>query len=131
MNTAFSRRTFLADVGMGCTGLALGSLLFRDGIARAAEGSSAVNSLSQPHFPPRAKSVIWIFLVGGMSQMETFDPKPELNKWAGKTIAESPYKAYLESAYLKKNLRELIEGLHHVHPKIYEMQVTHRKWGQS
>ena len=58
-----------------------------------------------------------------MSQMETFDPKPELNKWAGKTIAESPYKAFLDSPYLKKNLREFIEGLHKVHPKIYQMQV--------
>ena len=53
---------------------------------------------------PKAKSVIWLFMVGGASQMETFDPKPELNKHAGKTIAESPYKATLDSPYLKKNI---------------------------
>ncbi|MEX2025829.1 MAG: DUF1501 domain-containing protein, partial [Pirellulaceae bacterium] len=74
---------------------------------------------------------IWIFLVGGMSQMESFDPKPELNKYAGKTFEESPYKAVLESPYLKKNLREVIEGLHKVHPKIYPMQVGYQKHGQS
>ena len=129
MQTPLSRRTFLSDVGMGCTGLALGSLLMRDGIVRGAEGGTA--ELHQTQFPPKAKSIIWIFLVGGMSQMESFDPKPELNAHAGKTIQESPYKATLESPYLKKNLREVIEGLHHVHPKIYPMQVGFKKYGQG
>jgi Protein of unknown function (DUF1501) len=125
------RRTFLADVGMGFTGLVLGSMLHRDGIARANDAARWLPPDGHPHFEPKAKSVIWIFLVGGMSQMETFDPKPELNKYAGKTFAETPYKGALESPYLKKNLREVIEGLHLVHPKIYEMQVGYRKWGQS
>ena len=66
-----------------------------------------------------------------MSQMESFDPKPELNAWAGKTYDESPYKSVVDSPYLKKNLRELVEGLHKVHPKIYEMQVGFKKYGQS
>src|SRR6188474_117881 len=87
-----SRRTFLADVGMGFTGLVLGSLLHQDGIARAVETTGLRPPTGSPHFPPKAKSVIWIFLVGGMSQMESFDPKPELNKYAGKTIGETPYK---------------------------------------
>ncbi|HUE69949.1 MAG TPA: DUF1501 domain-containing protein [Pirellulaceae bacterium] len=121
-----SRRQFLADVGMGFTGLALGTLLARDGVVRGTEAASAAT-----HFTPKAKSVIWIFLVGGMSQMESFDPKPELNKYADKTFEESPYKAVLESPYLKKNLREVIEGLHKVHPKIYPMQVGYQKHGQS
>ena len=125
------RRTFLADVGMGFTGLVLGKMLADEGIVRAGDQKVALQHGGNPDFEPKAKSVIWIFLTGGMSQMETFDPKPELNKWAGKTIAESPYKEYLESPYLKKNLREFIEGLHKVHPKIYEMQVTHRQWGES
>src|SRR4029077_21188468 len=129
--TQTSRRTFLADVGMGFAGLALGAMLARDGIVRAGETPFWAPPDGTPQFTPRAKSVIWIFLVGGMSQMETFDPKPELNKWAGKTIGESPYKAFLESPYLKKNLREFIAGLHTVHPKIYEMQVGYRNWGHS
>jgi hypothetical protein len=118
------RRGFLADVGMGFTGLALGSLLFKDGIAQA--GEPAVT-----HVPAKAKNVIWLFMVGGTSQMESFDPKPELNKHAGKTIAESPYKATLDSPYLKKNLREFVAGLHQVHPKIYPMQMTHKKYGKA
>jgi hypothetical protein len=129
MHAPLSRRTFLADVGMGCTGLALGSLLLRDGIARGAEGPAAEQT--GPHFPPKAKNIIWIFLVGGMSQVESFDPKPELNVHAGKTIQESPYKATLESQYLKKNVREVIEGLHKVHPKIFPMQVGYKQYGQS
>ena len=41
-------------------------------------------------------------MIGGVSHLESFDPKPELNKYAGKTIAETPYKATLESPYLKQ-----------------------------
>jgi hypothetical protein len=124
-----SRRRFLADVGMGMTGLALGHLLAGDGIARGAgaTGATAAGTVRAP----KAKSVIWIFLVGGMSQMESFDPKPELDKYAGKTFDESPYKNVLESPYIKQNLREVIAGLHKVHPKIYPMQVGHRKFGES
>src|SRR5215467_9749289 len=124
------RRTFLADVGMGFTGLALGALLARDSAARAAEPAGQWTPPDgKPHLPPRAKSVIWFFLVGGVSHVESFDPKPELNKHAGKTIAESPYKDTLDSPFLKKNLREIVPGLHKVHPKIFPMQVGYRKRG--
>src|SRR5262249_39623208 len=125
--STLSRRTFLADMGMGCTGLALGTLLARDGIARAADSSvtdvSRSAGASAPRFAPKAKNVIWLFMVGGASHMETFDPKPQLNRYAGKTIAETPYKSALDSPYLKRNLRELVAGLHKVHPKIFPMQV--------
>src|SRR5271165_6910221 len=112
-----SRRSFLVDTGMGFTGLALGALLFKDGVARAAETAKWTPPDGKPHFPAKAKSVIWLFMVGGTSQMESFDPKPELNRYAGKTIADTPYKKTLESPYLKKNLREVVPGLHKVHPK--------------
>lgn len=103
----------------------MGAMLARDGVARADEAGGVVIN---PR--PKAKSVIWIFLVGGMSHMESFDPKPELNVHAGKTIAESPYKATLDSPYLKKNLREFVEGLHKVHPTIYPLQVGFKKHGE-
>src|SRR5437867_10245051 len=83
------RRTFLADLGMGFTGLALGSMFWRDAVTRAAadEAHSVwTPPTGQPLFPPRAKSVIWIFLSGGYSHLETFDPKPALNQYAGKTF---------------------------------------------
>jgi hypothetical protein len=88
-----TRRTFLADTGMGLTGLALGAMLARDGVARAETPvAPAPGSPRGPHLPPKAKSVIWIFLCGGVSHVESFDPKPELNKYAGKSIADTPYK---------------------------------------
>lgn len=94
--SGITRRSFLADTGMGFTGLALGALLFRDGVARA-EATAAHGEVpdGQPHFSPRAKSVIWIFLCGGVSHVESFDVKPELNKYAGKSIADTPYAGVL------------------------------------
>jgi len=96
-----SRRSFLADTGMGFTGLALSALLHKDGIARAeSPGASASGSKGEPHFTPKAKRVIWIFLCGGVSHVESFDPKPELNKYAGKTIEQTPYKDVFNPAKL-------------------------------
>src|SRR5829696_9366644 len=76
------RRAFLADLGMGFTGLALGAMLHDEKAARGA---------APPRARAKAKSVIWLFMNGGVSHMESFDPKPELTKYAGKTIAETPY----------------------------------------
>jgi hypothetical protein len=91
-----SRRSFLADTGTGFTGMALGALLFRDGIVRAEGAEPAWTPPSgHPHLPPRAKSVIWIFLCGGVSHMESFDVKPELNRFAGKSISDTPYASVL------------------------------------
>src|SRR6516162_9986594 len=95
-----TRRSFLADTGMGFTGLVLGAMLFRDGVARGDEdrrdkpGGSPPDG--KPHFPPKAKSVIWIFLCGGVSHVESFDVKPELTRYAGKSIDDTPYKGVLD-----------------------------------
>src|SRR5687767_2286998 len=98
------RRQFLSDLGMGFTGLALGSMLHRDGFARtAAEPWSPPNGL--PHFTPKAKSVIWLFMVGGISQMESFDPKPALTRYAGMSIDDTPHKEVLASSFVDDNLR--------------------------
>src|SRR6185436_17595558 len=120
-----SRRAFLSDVGMGFAGVALGAMLAKEGVLKAADEVAA------PQSKPKAKNVIWIFLVGGMSHMESFDPKPALNEHAGKTIAESPYKAVLDSPYLKRNLKEFVPGHHKVQPSIYPLQVGFGKRGQS
>src|SRR4051794_34389159 len=130
------RRAFLADLGMGFTGLVLGTLLQRDGVIRAAEvAASGPATSSVPtglaKFAPKAKRVIWLFMVGGTSHLESFDPKPELTKYAGKTIGESPYKAVLDSPFTKENVREVVKGLHPIQPKIYPLQIGFRKRGQS
>src|SRR6476659_319271 len=94
-----TRRSFLADTGMGFTGLALGAMLFGQGVNRAqADSVAEIGSgpKSGPHLRPRAKNVIWIFLCGGVSHMESFDPKPALNKYGGKSIDETPFKDALD-----------------------------------
>jgi len=124
-----TRRAFLADLGMGFTGLALGAMLQRDGIVRAAAANvPGLSSENKPHFAPKAKSVIWLCMLGGVSHLESFDPKPELNKHAGKTLAETPYgAAILGSPYVKANVRELVAGQHKIQPKIYPMQTGYTK----
>jgi hypothetical protein len=124
------RRTFLTETGLGFTGLALNAMLQSEGVAHAAtEGWRPPDG--KPHFAPKAKRVIWLFMIGGASQMETFDPKPMLNKYAGKSVNETPFKDVENSPFVKKNLREVIAGLHTVHPTIYPMQIGFKKYGQS
>lgn len=89
-----SRRTFLTHTGMGFTGVALSAMLHREAVAK-------------PLHTPKAKSVIWLFMNGGVSHLESFDPKPALEKYAGKTIDESPYKkTVLDSPFYRKNVRD-------------------------
>ncbi len=84
---ALNRRDFLTRGGMGFGALALASLLYRDGVA----DRSSPNPLAarQPHFPPRATSVIFLFMTGGPSQVDTFDPKPLLQKLHGQPTPAS------------------------------------------
>ena len=111
------RRSFLADCGMGLTGLALSNLLTQDS-RLSANDSSLPNGA--PQFAPKVKRVIWLFMLGGTSHMESFDPKPELNRHAGKTFAESPYhKEILESPFYRKNVRDFAGTLRDLMPKIY------------
>jgi hypothetical protein len=84
---------------MGFTGLALAALLHREGIAREAEPTKKPDG--KPHFTPKAKRVIWIFLCGGVSHVESFDPKPELTRHAGKTIDATPYKGVFTDPRIK------------------------------
>ncbi|MFN9460284.1 MAG: DUF1501 domain-containing protein, partial [Acidobacteriota bacterium] len=109
------RRTFLADTGMGMTGLALGAL--------GARGAT--------HHAAKAKHVIWIFLEGGLSQLESFDPKPELNKWAGKTIAETPHKGVLDAPFTKQNVVEFTANERKLMTTVLPLQVGYRRHGQS
>ena len=123
------RRTFLADVGMGFTGLALGALLQQDGITRAKETWTPPSG--EPHHAPRAKTVIWVFLSGGYSQMETFDPKPALNKYAGKTFQETPFNDPFKSPLHDERSRSVIEKVRDKYATIFPMQVGHKKHGQN
>lgn len=126
-----TRRSFLADCGMGFTGLALSAMLHRDGIVRA-DDDTLTRPGGGPHFTPRAKNVIWLFMLGGTSHMESFDPKPSLNRYAGLTISESPCgRAILESPYYRRNVRDFAGTPRNLMPKIFPLQVGYRKRGQS
>src|SRR5215204_7099974 len=123
-----TRRSFLADTGMGFTGLALGAMLFRDTVGHATDIGQAPDG--HPHFAPKAKSVIWIFLCGGVSHLESFDVKPEIDKYAGKSIDETPYKDVLDPKKVDKN----IVGANPSHGNrktIMQLQTGHKTYGQS
>lgn len=81
------RRDFLAQAGGGFGMLALGGLLQQTGLVQAATPQS-INPLAPhaPHFPVKAKSVIWLFMNGGPSHVDTWDYKPELEKRDGKEL---------------------------------------------
>lgn len=127
-----SRRAFLADLGMGFTGLALGAMLARDGIVRADTEPAWSPPDGRPQFAPKAKSVIWIFLSGGYSHLETFDPKPALNKYAGKTFDEAPFPNPLHSPLHDKRSRSVVAAdinVRDTYPIIYPLQVGYQKYG--
>ncbi len=90
-STVSTRREFLAKTGMGFGMLSLASLLRPTGLVAAPTAPSPVETagFSVPvHFPAKAKHVIHIFLSGGPSHVDTFDYKPELAKYDGKTLPE-------------------------------------------
>src|SRR3954453_16640238 len=116
-----SRRVFLSDTSMGLTGLALGARLPKKAGAAA---DNWVAPDGKPHFQPKAKRVIWLFMLGGVSHVESFDPKPALNKYAGKTIDESPYKsAVIDSPFYRKNVRDFAGTPRALLASIYPMQI--------
>ena len=123
-----SRRTFLADCGLGFTGLALGAMLAQDGVLKANEPVPWQPPNGKPHFAPKAKSVVWLFMNGGVSHIESFDPKPEITKYAGQSISETPYADTQDPSRLKR--REVAFNVK-LRQKLYPLQVGFRKYGES
>ena len=81
---AFSRRELLSKAGMG-----IGSLAFLDLLSREAKAATNPLAPQATHHAPRARAVISLFMHGGPSQVDTFDPKPLLAKYAGQTLPAS------------------------------------------
>lgn len=113
---------------MGFTGLALGALLQRDARADARLWSSPTG---QPHFAPKAKNVIWLFMNGGVSHMESFDPKPMLTKYAGKTIAETPFAGTQDPKKLALERLVVPDANGNQRNTLFPLQVGFRPHGQS
>ncbi|MCE9606366.1 MAG: DUF1501 domain-containing protein [Planctomycetia bacterium] len=76
-----SRRTFLREVGGGFGAVALAALLGDEGVAASTDAIRP-----GPHFAPRAKRVIYLFMHGGPSHVDLFDPKPDLIRYAGQPL---------------------------------------------
>jgi Protein of unknown function (DUF1501) len=98
-----TRREFLWEAGGGFVGTALATLLAGDGFfARSAAASERTPALDSPlaprppQFPARAKACIVLFMYGGVSQVDTFDPKPELTRHSGTPIPSSTSDALLK-----------------------------------
>ena len=85
MTLAIRRRDLLKSVGCGFGYLALASLAAE----QAAAGTGAINPLvpRSPHFPAKAKRVIFLFMQGGVSQVDSFDHKPRLIRDHGKSLS--------------------------------------------
>jgi hypothetical protein len=117
-----SRREFLG------TGLGFGAIAFNAMLQREAFGSGA--KVGAP--PAKAKSVIWLFMRGGVSHMESFDPKPALTQFAGKSINETPFKGVQDPEKLKKVRVVVVNDANgQQRNKLYPLQVGFRKYGQS
>jgi hypothetical protein len=94
-----ARRWFLRDCGVGLAGLALNSLLPREGSGAA---TAEIRNRPAPHFPAKAKRVIYLFQAGAPSQFELFDYKPELAKRSGQLPPAELIKGY-KSAFINPN----------------------------
>ena len=121
--TDISRRRYLLQSALGFGSLALGGIV-------AAEEHKKPNG--EPHFQPKAKRVIWLFMRGGVSHMESFDPKPALNKFAGKSVSDTPHANVLDPENFK-NLRVVVvdDANGKDRKTIYPLQTGYKKYGQS
>lgn len=88
-----ARRSFLQTGGISLGSMALSSLMASRGIGQEATGSGTSvdrwKGVLTPHFPPRAKRIIWLYMAGGMTHIDTFDNKPKLAELHGQPMPES------------------------------------------
>lgn len=125
-----NRRSFLSWSSHGIAGIALQSLLQRNAAADVKQAWRAPSGL--PVLRPRAKSVIWLFLRGGLSHLESFDPKPNVTKFAGKTIAETPWKEVQSPEKLKRVRVVVVNDANgQQRNELFPLQVAFQKGGQS
>lgn len=116
-----ARRTFLKNTGISLGSMALSQLLARE--SRAAEEKALAErwqGVIQPlHFQPRAKRIIWLYMAGGMTHIDTFDNKPKLAELHGKPMPESITKG------------QQIAQLQGQQLNCFAPQHPFRQWGQS
>lgn len=113
-----TRRHFFKDCGIGLGSVALASLLNEKGFAQSNPQSKSPLAPKAPHFPAKAKRVIYLFQAGAPSQLDLFDYKPELVKYNGKPVPQ-----------------ELVKGINYAFIKpdagLYASEFKFAKHGQS
>jgi len=118
-----TRRHFFGQCAVGLGQMALASLL-RDGKTHAAESAQLVNPLAPKpaHFRSKAKSVIYLFMAGGPSQLDLFEHKPKLVELSGKPIPES---------FLKGKRFAFMDSFSREVPKLLGTRRHFQRYGQS
>jgi len=94
------RRDFLQRAGGGIGTIALANLLAEEGLTADSAAPANPFAPKRPHFPAKAKNVIFLYMEGAPSQLDLFDPKPELQKWHGRPLPGSLTKD-LKLAFIK------------------------------
>ena len=126
-----TRRHFFRDCGVGVGTMALSALLAQDGLAAPKIDPANPLAAREPHFAPKAKSVIYLFMAGAPSQLELFDDKPKLRELHG----QSPPPSLLAGkrfAFLKGNetlmgATRKLERVGHVGMDLGELLPHHRQ----
>ncbi|MCR9197388.1 MAG: DUF1501 domain-containing protein [Planctomycetaceae bacterium] len=120
------RRAWLTS-GLGFGSVALHALLRAEGTSGAPPTAD-----NRPQTTPKATNVIWLFMRGGLSHMESFDPKPALNRYAGLTINESPFADVQDPERLKRVRVVVVNDANgQQRNRLYPLQVGFRRYGQS
>ncbi len=126
MQHALLSRRALLGAGLGFGSVALHAMLQRDALGETTRAAG------RPQFAPKAKSVIWMFMRGGVSHMESFDPKPALTTFSGKTISETPFADVQDPERLKKTRVVVVNDANgQQRNTLYPLQVGFKKYGQS
>ncbi len=119
LNAVLSRREVLQRTGVGMGMLGLGALLSGEGFLASARAEATLANLAprQPHYPVKARRVIQIFAYGAPSQVDTWDPKPALVKYANQPLPGLRGKAFPSPFEFKKHGNSGIE-VSEVFPKL-------------
>ncbi len=111
-------------------GLGFGSLAFSAMLQQKARAEAVIDG--QPHFAPRAKNVIWLFMRGGFSHLESFDPKPALDEHAGQSIADTPFTGVNDPEKLKRVRVVVVNDANGQQRNIlYPTQIGFQQYGES
>ena len=116
-------------VGESFGGIALGSILQQESLAASATKWSPPGGT--PRHQPKVKNVIWLFMNGGVSHMESFDPKPMLSKYAGREIKDTPFADALDPDKLAIERLVVPDANGQMRNTLYPLQVGFKKHGKS